>query len=113
MVGAALKSRRKNIVLSTKSHAGSKAEALQDLETSLRELGTDYVDIWYLHAKSAPAQVTEELIEAQQEAKKAGKIRFAGVSTHSGQAELDAVAGNQSEHRRDPGGLQLHAWSRR
>ncbi len=88
MVGAALKKKRKDIVLSTKTHAGTPEEALRDLDTSLKELGTDFVDIWYLHAKSAPAEVTDALLEAQQTAKKAGKIRFAGVSTHSGQKEL-------------------------
>ena len=88
MVGAALKKKRKDIVLSTKTHAGTRAEALADLDTSLKELGTDYVDIWYLHAKTKPADVTDDLIEAQQIAKKAGKIRFAGVSTHGGQATL-------------------------
>jgi predicted aldo/keto reductase-like oxidoreductase len=88
MVGAALKAKRKSITLSTKSHAGSKADALKDLDTSLKELGTDYVDIWYLHAKTKPEEVTDDLIAAQQEAKKAGKIRFAGVSTHGGQKEL-------------------------
>lgn len=88
MVGAALKAKRKNLVLSTKTHAGSREEALRDLDTSLRELGTDFVDIWYLHAKSAPNQVAEDLLDAQQTAKKAGKIRFAGVSTHSGQKDL-------------------------
>jgi aryl-alcohol dehydrogenase-like predicted oxidoreductase len=88
MVGAALKRKRNEITLSTKSHAGTRADALQDLDTSLKELGTDHVDIWYLHAKSRPEEVTEELIDAQQTAKKAGKIRFAGVSTHSGQPEL-------------------------
>jgi predicted aldo/keto reductase-like oxidoreductase len=88
MVGAALKRKRKDIVLSTKTHAGSKEDALRDLDTSLKELATDYVDIWYLHAKSNPGEVTAELIEAQQIAKKAGKIRFAGVSTHAGQKEL-------------------------
>ena len=88
MVGAALKNKRKDVVLSTKSHAGTKEDALRDLDTSLKELGTDHVDIWYLHAKSAPGEVTDDLIEAQQIAKKAGKIRFAGVSTHSGQATL-------------------------
>ncbi len=46
------------------------------------------MDIWYLHAKTTPADVSDGLIEAQQIAKKAGKIRFAGVSTHSGQKEL-------------------------
>jgi uncharacterized protein len=88
MVGAALKAKRKDVTLSTKSHAGTKDEALRDLDTSLKELGTDHVDIWYLHAKTRPEDVKDELIEAQQIAKKAGKIRFAGVSTHSGQQEL-------------------------
>jgi predicted aldo/keto reductase-like oxidoreductase len=54
----------------------------------LREINTDYIDVWYLHAKNSPADVRDDLIEAQQLAKKQGKIRFAGVSTHSGQAEL-------------------------
>lgn len=88
MVGAALKRKRKDIVLSTKTQARTKADALAHLDTSLKELGTDWVDIWYLHAKTSPDQVTPELIEAQQEAKKAGKIRFAGVSTHQGQDKL-------------------------
>jgi predicted aldo/keto reductase-like oxidoreductase len=88
MVGAALKGKRKQIILSTKSPAPDKAGALKDLDTSLRELGTDYVDIWYLHAKNAPGDVHDELIEAQKIAKEQGKIRFAGVSTHTGQKEL-------------------------
>jgi predicted aldo/keto reductase-like oxidoreductase len=88
MVGAALKRKRQDITLSTKSHAATKEDALKDLDTSLKELGTDHVDIWYLHAKSRPDEVTDQLIEAQQIAKKAGKIRFAGVSSHSGQKEL-------------------------
>ena len=82
MVGAALKSRRKNVVISSKSVGKTKAEALADLDTSLRELGTDYLDIWYLHSKSNPSEVTDDLLEAQRTAKQAGKIRFAGVSTH-------------------------------
>jgi len=82
MVGAALKRKRKDVVLSTKSGAGTKAGALGDLETSLRELGTDYIDVWYLHGKDSPAEVPDELFEAQRIAKQQGKIRFAGVSTH-------------------------------
>ena len=88
MVGAALKEKRKQVVLSTKSGAEDKAGLLQELDTSLRELGTDYVDIWYLHGKDAPKDVREDMIEAQQLAKTQGKIRFAGVSTHTGQQEL-------------------------
>jgi uncharacterized protein len=99
MVGAALKNRRKNLIISTKTGAKDKAGALDHLETSLRELGTDYVDIWYLHGKGSPADVTAELIDAQQTAKKAGKIRFAGVSTHAGQAQLipALVKGGQTD----------------
>ncbi len=88
MVGAALKKKRKDIVLSSKTAGKTKTEALAHLDTSLKELGTDFLDIWYLHAKDKPADVTDDLIEAQQIAKKAGKIRFAGVSTHAGQKEL-------------------------
>ncbi len=88
MVGAALKNRRKNVTLSTKTDGETKAEALAELDTSLKELGTDHVDIWYLHGKSRPEEITDDLIDAQQIAKKAGKIRFTGVSTHSGQASL-------------------------
>ena len=88
MVGAALKRKRKDLFLSTKSGSAGKEAALKDLETSLRELGTDYVDIWYLHGKDGPADVTDDLLEAQQIAKQQGKIRFSGVSTHRGQLEL-------------------------
>jgi predicted aldo/keto reductase-like oxidoreductase len=82
MVGAALKDVRKKVIISSKSGAQTKAQVKADLDTSLRELGTDYLDIWYLHMKNEPEQVTADLLEAQQEAKKSGKIRFAGVSTH-------------------------------
>ncbi len=45
-------------------------------------MDTDYLDIWYLHVKNEPSEVTDELLEAQRAAKKDGKIRFSGVSTH-------------------------------
>ena len=88
MVGAALKGKRNQITLSTKTEGRSRQEALDQIDKSLSELGTDHVDIWYLHAKSKPEDVTDDLIEAQQIARKAGKIRFAGVSTHTGQQQL-------------------------
>jgi len=88
MVGAALGAKRKQIVLSTKTHAPDKAGMLSELDESLKQLNTDYVDIWYLHARSKADDITDDMIEAQQVAKKLGKIRFAGVSTHSGQQQL-------------------------
>lgn len=92
MVGAALKGKRQNLILSSKTLASTKDGALAHLETSLKELQTDYLDIWYLHSKSRPADITDELLEAQRIAKQQGKIRFAGISTHVGhQALIPAV----------------------
>ena len=88
MVGAALGARRKQIVLSTKTHAPDKAGMQQHLEESLRELNTDYIDIWYLHDRGASSEITDEMIEVQQTARQQGKIRFAGVSTHRSQQQL-------------------------
>jgi aryl-alcohol dehydrogenase-like predicted oxidoreductase len=82
MVGAALKGVRQNVILSSKSVAKTKGELLADLDKSLSELGTDHLDIWYLHNRNEPEEVTEDLLEAQRLAKQSGKIRFAGVSTH-------------------------------
>ena len=88
MVAAALGARRKNVIISTKSHAPNKEELQKHLETSLRELNTDYIDIWFLHGKGSPDEIADDMIEVQQLAKKQGKIRFTGVSTHNGQQQL-------------------------
>ncbi len=92
MTGAALKGKpRKDLIISSKTPAQTKEGALKDLDTSLKELGTGYLDIWHLHAKSKPEDLKDELLEAQVVAKQQGKIRFAGVSTHAGQSELIPV----------------------
>src|SRR5271157_2341741 len=88
MVAAALGARRKNVIISTKSHAPNKEELQKHLETSLRELNTDYIDIWFLHGKGSPDEIADDMIEVQQKARKQGKVRFTGVSTHNGQQKL-------------------------
>ncbi len=68
----------------------------KQLETSLQRLRTDYVDILYLHSCDSPEMVTfEPMIEALVQAKKEGKTRFIGTSSHSNdpnvlQATVDA-----------------------
>ena len=98
MVGNALKARRKNLVVASKVRSGTKQQALEDLETSLKELQTDYLDMWFLHNKTKTADVSEELMEAQRIAKQQGKIRYAGVSTHIGHAEVYEAAIKAKPH---------------
>ncbi len=93
MVGAALGSRRKSVFLASKSNdnPSSASEILAQIETSLKELKTDYLDVWHLHGLSNPAEITDELVEAERKAKKDGKIRFTGISTHNLPAIVDRV----------------------
>ncbi|MGO8786216.1 MAG: aldo/keto reductase [Terriglobia bacterium] len=83
LVATGLKGKRQSVVLSSKTDGATKQAALQELDTSLSELATDHLDIWYLHMKDSPNNLPDELFEAQQVARRQGKIRFAGVSTHN------------------------------
>ena len=93
MVGAALGARRKDVFLASKSsdNPSTGPGILAEIETSLKELNTDYLDVWHLHGLGNPAQITDELVAAQRKAKEQGKIRFVGVSTHNLPAIVDRV----------------------
>jgi predicted aldo/keto reductase-like oxidoreductase len=80
---------RSKIVIATKSSSRRKADILKDLETSLKMLGTDYVDIWHLHGRDTPASIPDEALEAMQECKKSGKARFLGISCHDPNGIVD------------------------
>ena len=56
---------------------------LQALEGSLRRLGTDYLDLWYLHREDLNTPL-EETIEALASAYRAGKVRYWGFSNFWG-----------------------------
>jgi predicted aldo/keto reductase-like oxidoreductase len=88
-LGAALAGWRQKVVLASRSYAKDIKGLESDLHESLRELKTDYLDIWYLGAHDAP--VSDELLAFQQAAKKAGKCRFAGFSTHRLSSTLEFV----------------------
>jgi predicted aldo/keto reductase-like oxidoreductase len=91
MVGAALKGSRHKVVISSKSESKTAAEAMAHLETSLKELGTDYLDIWYMHSRDTVAAIPDEQIAVWENAKKQGKIRHIGISTHNPIAIVDRV----------------------
>ena len=91
MVGGALKGKRNKVILSSKSHAMTAEKARADLDTSLKELGTDYLDIWFIHNRDEPSEVPDELIPVWEDAKKQGKARFIGISTHNPNAMLERI----------------------
>ena len=91
MVGAALGAKRKDVFISTKCDQRTGAGILGELDTSLKELNTDHVDVWLLHGLGNAAQISDDLVEAQRKAKQQGKARFIGVSTHTLPAIVDRV----------------------
>jgi predicted aldo/keto reductase-like oxidoreductase len=74
--------RRKQMIIASRSYGASAREIQAHLDESLHEIGVDYLDIWYIGAKDEPAQVTDDMLDVQAKAQKAGKIRFRGISTH-------------------------------
>jgi len=84
-VAAALKHvPREKIVLSTKTSATSGREAKESLKSSLRELGTDYVDIFLLHwVKADWIDGCRQVLKALKGMKTAGLVKAIGLSTHS------------------------------
>lgn len=68
-------------------------EFLKRLDISLKRLGVDYLDILHLHGASRKESVVfEPALKAFEKAKKDGKIRFAGISTHSNEPEVIRAA---------------------
>jgi len=86
-----IKGRRNKIVIATKSPSRKKEDILKDLDTSLQALGTDYVDIWHLHARDTPSSIPDEAVEAMELCKKSGKARFIGFSCHDPNRMVDFV----------------------
>jgi len=64
-------------------------EFLKKLDISLKRLGVDHVEILYHHGVSNKESVIHEpVLNAMEKAKKEGKIRFAGISTHMNEPEV-------------------------
>jgi len=64
-------------------------EFLRKLDISLKRLGVDHVEILYHHGVSRKESVVyEPVLKAMEKAKKEGKIRFAGISTHMNEPEV-------------------------
>jgi 1-deoxyxylulose-5-phosphate synthase len=112
ITGRAIKtfSRREDVVLATKVrfkvHDGPGGEGLsrkaimEQIDTSLRNLGTDYVDLYQIH-RFDPDTPIEETMEALHDVVKAGKARYLGASS------MWAWQFAKMQHAAD-----LHGWTR-
>ena len=98
-LGAALKGRPDDVIIATKfrhpmgespyMQGGSRRYVITACEASLRRLGTDYIDLYQMHAPD-PATPIEETLAALGDLVRAGKIRYIGSSNFSGWQIADA-----------------------
>ncbi|TWD82947.1 aryl-alcohol dehydrogenase-like predicted oxidoreductase [Kribbella amoyensis] len=123
LVGRALAGRRDQAVLATKFGFkraqpsdsmpnvvdGSPEYSRVALDASLRRLGVEHIDLWYLHRRD-PNVPIEETVGAMAEAVQAGKVRYLGLSEVSGDTlraahavhPISAVQSEWSLWTRDP-----------
>ncbi|TCC38555.1 aldo/keto reductase [Kribbella speibonae] len=123
LVGRGLAGRRDQVVLATKFGFkrpasasavptvvdGSPAYVAQALDASLRRLGVDHIDLWYLHRRD-PQVPIEDTVGAMAAAVEAGKVRYLGLSEVNGETvraahavhPITAVQSEWSLWTRDP-----------
>ncbi|MDR2759899.1 MAG: aldo/keto reductase [Spirochaetaceae bacterium] len=83
-LGKAFGGTGKNIFIATKTPAGKAEQFWEDLETSLRLLKTDHIDLYQFHNPLFCPKPGDPggLYDAMVQAKKQGKIRFIGITNH-------------------------------
>jgi aryl-alcohol dehydrogenase-like predicted oxidoreductase len=99
IVGKALAGRRDDVVLATKFHGAmgedpnrrgnSRRWIVQEVEASLRRLGTDWIDLYQVH-RPEPGTDIDETLGALTDLVRAGKIRYFGSSTFPPTAIVEA-----------------------
>jgi aryl-alcohol dehydrogenase-like predicted oxidoreductase len=102
LLGAALKGRRDEIVLATKfgmdmeglngadrGARGARSYIIRAVETSLRRLDTDYIDLYQMHQPDESTPI-DETLAALDDLVRAGKVRYLGNSNFAGWQIADA-----------------------
>jgi predicted aldo/keto reductase-like oxidoreductase len=92
-IGKAVKGHRHDVYIATKTFPGTPEIIEQNLDLSLKRLDTDYIDLYQFHGVNDPA-VTQKILDPEnglykvfEKAKKAGKIRHIGITSH----QIDAA----------------------
>lgn len=87
-MGRAFAGMRDKVVIATKTGQREAGPAMEELELSLKHLGTDHIDLYQPHQVSKPEELDMLLgpggaMEALDKAKSQGKIRHIGITSHS------------------------------
>lgn len=100
MLGKALGSRRHEVIVASKfgmamgdgpyQKGGSRRYIMAAVEASLRRLGTDYIDLYQIHAPD-PLTPQEETLAALDAIVRAGKVRYIGSSNFAGWQVAEAA----------------------
>jgi aryl-alcohol dehydrogenase-like predicted oxidoreductase len=101
ILGKAFKRKRNNVLIATKCgewfdgersvYDYSAAETLKFIESSLRLLQTDHIDLLQIHSASPDVVRSGETLAAMKKARKDGKVRFLGISTDQEEAARLAI----------------------
>ena len=83
-IGAAFGDRRNKVLIASKTAATSIEEFWKDLHTTLKNLKTDYLDLYQFHNPDYCPRPGDKqgLFDAMKVAKRQGKVRFIGISNH-------------------------------
>ncbi len=101
ILGEALKGRRQQALIATKAtfpmgegpmeYGSSRHHIIEACEASLRRLGTDHIDLYFMHGQDMHTPV-EETLRALDDLTRAGKIRYLGCSNFSGWHLMKSLA---------------------
>ena len=105
MLGAALGAHREEVIVATKfglgrgpdDLGGSRRHVVASVETSLRELGTDWIDVFQLHFPDTVTPI-EETLDALTDLVHQGKVRYIGCSNFAGWMIADAHWTSATRH---------------
>ena len=92
-LGKSFSDMRDKVIISSKTMATNTQDFWRDLDTSLRLLNTNYIDVYQFHNPAFCPKPTDQsgLYEAMLQAKKQGKIRYIGLSNHRLDVAKEAV----------------------
>jgi len=106
-LGAALGDRRKNVVVATKfvgpvgegplNRGASRRHVFDAVESSLRRLGTDWIDLYQIHFPDVTTPI-EETLRALDDVVKQGKVRYIGCSNFAAWQVVAAQWTARTEH---------------